>query len=218
MQKIEAKIINYDGKYLKIKPSAVLSDELLRLNSNSVELSLNDGRTISEKQRKKIFAIIRDISLWQGDDPEVIRIYLTWDFCNINNLELFSLSDVDMTTAREFINYLIEFCFYHSVPTKQSLFDNSDDIKNYLYLCLKYRRCAICNMFADVHHTDVVGMGRNRNKIIHLGLRAIALCRGHHTEAHTKGKSFFTDNHIYGIQLTKELCKELNLKVGQEID
>lgn len=218
MQKIKAKIISYDGRYLKIKPSAVISEELLRLNSNTVELSLDDGRTISEKQRKKIFAIIRDISLWQGDDPEVLRIYLTWDFCNINGFDLFSLSTVDMTTAREFINYLIEFCFYHRVPTKQSLYDNTDDIQTYLYLCLKYRRCAICNMFADVHHTDVVGMGRNRNKIIHLGLRVVALCRGHHNQAHMQGKSFFIDNHIYGIQLTKELCEKLNLKAGDEID
>lgn len=218
MRKIEAKIMSYDGEYLKIKPSAVLNDELIRLNSQSVELYLNDGRSISTKQRRKIFAVVRDIALWQGDDPEILRIYLTWDFCQLNNLKLFSLSDVDMTTAREFINYLIEFCFYHNIPTKKSLFDNTDDVKTYLYLCLKYRKCAICNMRADIHHTDAVGMGRNRNKIIHLGLKVIALCRLHHTQAHTVGKSFLINNKIYGIRLSKELCNELNLKVGQEID
>ena len=69
-----------------------------------------------------------------------------------------------MTTAKSFINYLIEFCFHWSVPTKDSLLNQTDDISKYLYLCLANRRCAICNKPAEVHHVDRIGMGRDRAK------------------------------------------------------
>jgi hypothetical protein len=71
--------------------------------------------------------------------------------------------------------------------------------------------CAICNKKAEVHHVDVVGMGANRNKIVHLGMRAIALCRKHHNEAHTRGQAFFDDYHVYGIKLDQYLCDKLRM-------
>ena len=57
------------------------------------------------------FCIIRDISLWSGQEPEELRLYLEWDFCSRCLREWFSLSDCDMTTAREFITYLIQSVF-----------------------------------------------------------------------------------------------------------
>ena len=117
----------------------------------------------------------------------------------------------DMTTAREFITYLIQFCFHWGVPTKDSLLTQTDDIGKYLYLCLENRRCAICNQPAEVHHVDRVGMGRDREAIVHVGLNAIALCRRHHEEAHRREKALFADYHIYGIKLDRHLCKVLSL-------
>lgn len=92
-------------------------------------------------------------------EPEELRQYLEWDFCSRAMREWFSLSDCDMTTAREFITYLISFCFHWGVPTKDSLLTQTDDIGKYLYLCLENRRCAICNRPAEVHHVDRIGMG-----------------------------------------------------------
>jgi hypothetical protein len=168
------------------------------------------SRFLAQK-RRKIFAIIRDISLWSGQEPEELRIYLEWDFCSHCLREWFSLSNCDMTTAREFITYLIQFCFHWGVPTKDSLLTQTDDIGKYLYLCLENRRCAICNQPAEVHHVDRVGMGRDREAIVHVGLNAIALCRRHHEEAHRREKALFADYHIYGIKLDRHLCKVLSL-------
>lgn len=208
-----AKIARYDGQQLLIIPEQDLSRELQQKGIETVEIRLNDGRTISNEQRKKIFALIRDIALWNGDEPETLRPFLTLDFVMKNNLQdLFSLSDVDMTTAKEFITYLIEFCFYHNIPTKDTLLNQTDDIGKYLYQCLEHRKCAICNAPAEVHHVDRVGMGRDREEIVHVGLLAIALCREHHDMAHVDEKALFEQFYVYGIKLDKYLCQRLRLR------
>lgn len=206
-----AKIIRCDGEQLLLALDERIDRELIKKHIGSVELRLNDGRTISADQRKKIFALIRDISLWSGHEPEYIRTYMTWDFCSENGLDYFSLSDVDMTTAKDFISYLIEFCFSFNVPTKDTLLTQTDDIGRYLYQCLEHRKCAICNAHAEIHHVDKIGMGRDREQVVHIGLEAIALCREHHNEAHIREKELFEEYFIYGIKLDEYLCKALSL-------
>ena len=112
---VTAKILQGEGKKLVVLPDKDISRYLAQKRPSRVEIRLNDGRTISADQRKKIFAIIRDIAIWSGDDPESIRQLLTWDFCGRSGREWFSLSDTDMTTAKSFINYLIEFCLYEQL-------------------------------------------------------------------------------------------------------
>lgn len=209
---VTAKIVGYDGETLQVKPLVTIDRELMQKNVGEIEIRLTDGREISAEQRKKIFALIRDISAWCGDEPEYIRQFTESEYRLQNGLEPFSLSDCDMSTAREYINYLIEFCFRHSVPTRDTLLNRTDDINKYLYSCLAHRRCAVCNDKADIHHIDAIGMGRDRTEIIHQGMDAIALCRRHHQEAHTRGKIFFEYHHIYGIKLDEHLCKILNLR------
>ena len=208
---ITGKIIRFDGIKMTIVPEEEISREVIDKQIGSVEIRLDDGRTISADQRKKIFAIIREISLWSGHDPEYLRTYLQWDFCSVSGSDWFSLSNVDMTTARLFINHLIDFCFRHNIPTMDTLLNRADDIDKYLYLCLLHRKCAICNKDAEIHHVDRVGMGRNRKTIIHKGMKAIALCREHHQLAHVNQKKLFEDYHIYGIELNDILCRELGL-------
>lgn len=207
-----AKILEYDGKRLVVIPDDALEREILRKRIRECEITLWDGRRISPEQRRKTYAIIRDISEWSGHEPEYLKQFFKFNFCSLDGREDFSLSDVDMTTAKDFITYLIEFCFYNNVPTRDSMLDRTDDIGKYLYLCLEYRKCAICNKQADVHHVDRVGMGSNRDEIIHTGMRAVALCREHHELAHADEKFLFDIYHIYGIRLDEYLCQKLNLK------
>lgn len=204
-------IAEYDGDRLVVIPHDSLEREILRKRIKEVELRLWDGRQISPEQRRKTYAIIQDISEWSGHEPEYLKNFFKFNFCSQDGRDIFSLADVDMTTAREFITYLIEFCFYNNVPTKDSSLDRTDDIGKYLYLCLEYRKCAICNKKADVHHIDRVGTGRDRKIINHVGMKAIALCREHHQEAHINEKQLFEDYHIYGIKLDQFLCNKLNL-------
>lgn len=213
-----AKIVGYDGEILQLKPLGYIDRELIKKQVDIIEIRLTDGREISAEQRRKIFALVRDIASWCGHEPEYIRQYTEFDFRLEHSLEPFSLSDCDMSTARDFISYLIDFCFQHNVPTRDTLLNRTDDIGKYLYSCLEHRRCAVCNEKADIHHVTAVGMGRNRDEIIHEGMEAIALCRKHHQEAHTKGKSFFDDYHVYGIKLDKYLCDVLNLNYERKTE
>ena len=205
------KIIHYDNNQILIAPDEKIGREILKKNIENIEIRLNDGRTISSDQRKKIFALIRDIAIWSGHEPEYLRQLLTWDFVCKKDIEWFSLSDVDMTTAKEYITYLIEFCFYFGIPTKDTMLNYTDDIGKYLYLCLEYKRCAICNSHGEIHHVDRVGMGFDREKIVHKGLKAMCLCRRHHIKAHEDEKTLFKENHIYGIRLDDYLCSILRL-------
>ena len=207
-----AQIVGYDGELLTVKPLVAIDRELLQKQVDSIEIRLTDGREISSDQRRKIFALVRDISDWCGEEPEYIRKFTTFEYRISNGIEPFSLSDCDMSTAREYISYLIDFCFMHGVPTRDALLNRTDDISKYLYSCLVHRKCAVCNKQAEVHHIEAVGMGRDRTKINHSGMEAIALCREHHREAHTRGQAFFDKYHIYGTRLDDNLCKILNLR------
>lgn len=214
---MRAKIIKYDGRYLTIEPSKDLTKALNKQACNAIDFDVIDGRILSKKQKKKIFAIIGDIANYTGELPEYLRVILTWQFCELYGYDLFSLSAVKktaatVTIAREFINYLINFCFEYDVPTRDTMLNRTDDIRFYLYSCLYYRKCAICNNHADIHHIDAVGMGRDRTSITHKGLRAIALCRKHHQICHTDEKGFLKNYKVFGIPLDDTLCEKLNLR------
>ena len=175
------------------------------------EVKFDDGRSISVEQRKKIYATINDISAWCGHLPEPLKEYLKYLYMSNVGCEYFSLSNCDMTTARHFLSYLIEFCFYWGVSTRDTLLNRTDDIGKYLYQCLLHRKCAVCNDKADIHHIDRIGMGNDRQKVNHIGREAIALCRKHHNEAHMNEKEFLEKHHIYGIKLDEYLVKKLKL-------
>lgn len=232
-----SEVISNEGFYVFIPfPDTYLLD---KRQITEVGVRIDDGRTISAAQRRKVFALIRDITDWicapgkekrqraekealrqmqllyliDYADTEAVRHQLTQHYCGLLNIELFSLSDVDMTTAGDFIDWLVELCVIHGIPCNDTLLNRCEDTGRYLYACIAYKRCAICGKKAELHHVDHVGMGRNRKEIMHLGMRAEALCMEHHTECHTIGqKTFDGKYYLYGIELDEHLCKLLKLK------
>ena len=46
----------------------------------TVEVGFCDGRVISSDQRKKIYALLNEISMWVGDSPEEVKEMMKWDF------------------------------------------------------------------------------------------------------------------------------------------
>lgn len=176
-------------------------------------LCCDDGRTITPEQRKKAHAILGEIADWSGHMPEYVKERMKYGYIESFGAEYFSLSDCSITTAREFINYLIDFCFYHNISTRDTMLNHTDDISHYLYSCIVNRKCCICNKKAEIHHCEGsrVGMGFNRNHINNIGRKAIALCRKHHNEAHNDEQGFFEKYHVYGIALDKYLVRRLKL-------
>ena len=211
---VTAKIIGYDGKNMVVIPDASIDKELIQKQINRVEIRLNDGRTITAEQRKKAYATIRDISDYSGHAPEFLKEWFKYEYIIKTGGKYFSLSDCSVTVARQYINVLIDFCLHYGVPLYEPMTNRTDDIDAYLYMCLYYRKCAVCGRAADVHHVtgSNIGTGADRDKAHHVGREAIALCRTHHNEAHSREKEFFEENHIYGIKLDEILCERLNLR------
>lgn len=216
MEIISGKIINLDQYGLTIQADYKNHDRACLRRYSKVEVALPDGRNISPAQRRKAYALIHEISDFTGELPEMEKERLKLDFV-VNHLQalakkMFSLSNCDMTTAREFISYLIDFMIEHDIPSKTPLVELCEDITRYVYACTKKKICAVCGRPAELHHVDRIGMGRNRQEVYQIGMLVLPLCRQHHTECHTMPQNEFNKKyHLQGIKLTKEIAKQYHL-------
>ena len=202
---------------------AALPDPLRALlrKYNNVEIILPDGRRISPEQRRKVYALIGEVAEYvdgirNAGTVESAKRTLKMEFMlsRMEGMErrLFSLSNCDVTTAREFINFLVEFIIENDIPTRVPLIENCEDIERYVYACLMNKKCAVCGRYADLHHVDVVGMGRDRTEICHIGMRALPLCREHHTEIHAVGREDFLKRYILEpVKIDERIAKVYRL-------
>ena len=155
---------------------------------------------ISPEQRKKIYALFRDIASYTGNTPENEKENMKTLFIQHTHHEPFSLSNCSFELASDFIEWMINFAFENGVRLSEHPLKTLDDIERYVRMSLKHRVCAICGRRGEIHHWDSIGMGRDRTKVDDSSNRKICLCRTHHTEAHTLGvKSFEEKYHIYGV-------------------
>lgn len=236
---VQGKIVGVDADGLMIYAKYTDTQFLIDKEVCDCEVIIRDGRQLSPKQRNKIFALIQDITrhisggakrqefyetltsmqlLYVIDlaDKEEIRKRLTYNFCQLRGIDLFSLRErsadtVDMTTASDFIDWLIELCIVHGVQCSESLLERCEDIQRYLYACVMNRVCCVCGRPADIHEYDTVGMGRNRETIHHDGQRVQPLCRYHHSEVGRIGqKSFDEKYHVSWVRLDAKACEHLN--------
>lgn len=204
-------------------PEANLSDKVIVLWS--------DGRTISPDQRRKAWALIGEIAAWAGymtaadkemvnNDMKIKFLCERADELTAEAIRRFSLSDVDMTTARLYITFLVDFCIENGVPTKEPLWELADDIAAYVYHCSVNKLCCVCRKHAGVHHVETVGMGRNRNEINHLGMLHLPLCwgvGGHHQEIeHIGNDAFLEKYHLTPIPIDEKIVKVHKLKITKE--
>lgn len=218
------KILNHitinKNTVLKLQINKDIEKELINNNGN-IEIRVDDGRIINPEQRKKAYATINDIAIYTGDLPEFIKEYFKYKLMIETGREYFSLSDCSVTTAKEYINLLIDFCIDWEIPLTDIGINRTDDIDRYLFKCLETRTCCITGRKgADIHHVvgSHVGMGRNRNKINHNNLEIIALSREWHNKVHQEGENeIFNKFKIYGLKVDGEILKKLGLRL-EEID
>jgi hypothetical protein len=200
-----------------------LEKALLR-KYKTVQIGFNDGRHISPIQRRKIYALISDVAEYiegyrTSETIESTKQALKMDFVltHLQGMErkMFSLSDVSMSTAAEFIDYVVDFIIRNDIPTRIPLIENCSDISKYIYACLVNKRCCICGEPADLHHVDAIGMGNDRDNVVHIGRDALPLCREHHISLHSMGnKEFMKQYHLETIKIDKKIAKiyKLNTK------
>ena len=207
---------------MTIKAGVPSLDRALLRKYKSCEIVLDDGRRISPQQRRKIYALIGEIDEYVNgirsqEGVEEQKQFLKMEFM-LNRMSdteriLFSLSDCSVTTARAFINHIIDFILKNDIPTKFPLITQTDDVVHYVMACLYNKRCAVCGKPSDLHHVDAIGAGNNRNEAHHLGRLALPLCREHHTELHQSGnQSFMEKYHLEPVKIDEKMCKIYKLK------
>lgn len=183
---------------------------------DEVTVDLPDGRKISPDQRRKAYALMGEIAEWAGMEPEEVKLTAKHDFVQRHleglHRELFSLASCDMTTARQFITYLIDFVLQFDVPLRVPLVTLCDDIQKAVYSCLMHHKCIICGKPCELHHVYRVGMGGNRHDMCHIGMECLPLCRDHHTEAHDHGDQWLMElYHLVTVVIDVKIAREYRL-------
>lgn len=212
----EGKVYEQRG-IVYVKTTRPVADHL----SDDVRVIWHDRRTISPEQQRKAWAILGEICVWAGYHPrekEDVNAHLKQRFL-LQQVEeyqrqAFSLSDCSMTRAREYIDFLIEFCLMNDVPTRFSLAEYAEDVQKYVYACLLHKKCCICGRKAELHHCEgsMIGMGYNRNEKPQIGNLILPLCREHHQEYHNTGRTEFEDKyHLAPVPMDERLAKAYGL-------
>lgn len=219
IDRVIGKITNYDERRGVVTIEAPYDNfvRMCRREYRNVEITMIDSRPLSAKQRKNCYAMIREISEWNGETPEENKRFLKLDFWCGELLEtadrMFSLSNAPMSIVAAFQSWLARFIVRNDVPTRKPMLEYIDDVEDYIYACLANKKCVICGKRADLHHVESVGMGRDRDEIIHEGMPVLPLCREHHTEVHTIGRDTFMDKyHLKPVPADKTICKIYGLK------
>lgn len=217
---VKGHIIAYDPRAQELLIRAYYPDWplVLRREYREVLVQPIDSRPLSDKQRKMCYALLHEIAEYTGQGIDSAKEWMKLKFLS-EDLEqtadkIFSLSNAPMSLVCAFQRFLIRFILDWDIPCSFGLLEYVDDVPDYIYSCLMTKKCCICGKAAELHHIDRVGMGRDREEILHEGMEALPLCRLHHTEAHTMPDAdFFERYHIPGgIILDRTLCRLYGLK------
>ena len=217
---VQGKIERWDeGGGVTIRAALPSLDRAILRRYDKVLVEFADGRRISPEQRRKAYALMGEIADWIGDVPEYVKKLMKIEFM-ANRMQtigekIFSLSDTDVTTARLFISFLIDFMIEHEVPSRVPLYELCEDIQKYVYACLMHKTCAVCGKRADVHHLSGSRVGHGglhwREKD-QAGAKVLPLCREHHMQAHQGEAEFLERYHLEGIEMDAAIKKVYRVK------
>ena len=183
-------------------------------------IQLEDGRKLTIGQNKLIHALIGDVAKHYDYHPlekKQLKEDLKQQFADACGIEPFSVADLDITTATEFIDYLIEFMLLWDIQMSPKVNAMARSTNNFIYYHIMNGKCVLCqkdkrSIGIHLHHTNPIGMGRDRKKVDHSQHKFLTLCVDHHIEAHTIGQKTFNERyHLDGIKLSKESLVELKL-------
>lgn len=219
IDRVKARIVGYDehtGEAIIRAPADFI--KMAHQEQREVWIEFIDSRPLSDRQRRNVYAMIREIADWSGYTTKEMKEILKIDFWCGELLQIadtmFSLSNAPMSIVAAFQSWLARFIVANDVPTNKPMLEYIDDVQNYVYACAIHKKCPICGKAADLHHVVPLGMGADRTEVIHEGLEVLPLCREHHMEIHRTGKAdFFKRYHLNGgIIADKTICRIYGLK------
>ena len=212
-----------NGRYSVVVENVDLTDDALLLLDNGYPLDVNieiqDGKKITVKQRKKIFALVNDIEAHTGQPRDWLRLMFQDYLTTLKGYsKRLSLSDCTRKQAGELIDIIMAWVFQNDIPLNYKTSDLMKNDQTFLYLATVHRKCVICGKSkAELAHYHAVGRGRNRRKIDHTDNRVLALCHKHHKQQHDMGidsfnaKYHLTDSWVsVDSRLNKMLKGEVN--------
>lgn len=192
-----------DGTYTAVISGLTLgNDETQLLDAGyeiAVDVTVYDPYKITDKQRRKIFALVNDIEAHTGQPREYMRaMFIDYLKAVYGMEERISLSDCSKRTASDLIELILQWTFQHDVPLNHKTSALMKEDNYFIYLSTINRKCVICGKpNSDLAHRYAIGKGRNRNTMNHFGNEVLALCRNHHNEQHEIGiDSFNTKYHL----------------------
>lgn len=172
---------------------------LLLDNGYEVEADVRvvDPFKITDKQRRKVFALCNDIEAYTGQPRDYMR-YLFMDYVEVlyGYEKRLSLSDCTREQAKQVIEVILDWVFHNNIPLNYKTSDLLKNDKAFLYWSTVNRNCVICGKpYSDLAHRFAVGRGRDRTKINNFGNQVLALCRYHHNEQHQIGMDTFNNKY-----------------------
>ena len=141
---------------------------------------IEDFGTISDQQRKKIYALIKDFAREYGEsDTELMKAELKGWFCEATSHPEFSLSNVSTEVAGEFIEFIIQFARETGYE-----FAFKEDIKDNEFIKL------------DIENQICSGCGEDGKLRSNKKGDKICLCNSCMKEFQTEGVDFLDKHHI----------------------
>ncbi|PKF14033.1 putative HNHc nuclease [Macrococcoides caseolyticum] len=188
------RILKYRNGQALVSGVEMTPDAMLMLDNGipvDIELEILDGKKITPKQRRKIFALLNDIYMWSGNPQEDMRQMFIFYLEMMKGYENISLRDCSRRVAGELIDLIIEWVFIHDVPLNHKTSDMLKNDRTFLYMSTINRTCVICGKRGELAHHKAIGKGANRKEMDHYGYEVLALCRFHHNSQHQMGVESF---------------------------
>ena len=177
------------------------------------EVVLKDKDSITALQRKKAYAIIRDIAKYTGDTPANIKNFMKGQYLSVGGADI-SLADCSKTEAKEFINVLLDYVIEMDIPiNKEHPITLTEDIKHFLWKCIEQEKCCICGKeHSGVYSLEQIATNSKDIDIKNVNTKKICLCETHLEEFGKLGKKEFMKKYnVVGIEYKpKQIYEDLS--------
>ncbi|OFV09703.1 putative HNHc nuclease [Staphylococcus sp. HMSC13A10] len=201
MALIKNYITEDDGTTTVVISGVELGNKETLLLDNGLEVEVDvqvvDPFKITGKQRRKIFALVKDIEAHTGSSMDYMRhLFIEYVRTYYGYDNRISLSDCTRTQAGQVIEETLDWIFHNDIPLNYKTSDLLKNDRSFLYWSTVNRNCVICGKpHAELAHYQAVGRGRNRRKINHIDNKVLALCSSHHREQHNIGMDSFNEKY-----------------------
>ena len=200
MAKIKNYITEDDGTTTVVIEGVELGNKETLLLDNGLEVEVDvqvvDPFKITDKQRRKIFALVKDIEAHTGQPMQYMReMFQNYVSFLYGYDKRISLSNCSRTQANQIIEVTLDWIFHNNIPLNYKTSDLLKNDKAFLYWSTVNRNCVICGKHGELAHHKAIGRGANRKKMDHYGFEVLCLCREHHQSQHDMGVETFDKLH-----------------------